>query len=34
MLYHANDKVERALSSDPDSALYSMHATMRLSRSS
>lgn len=28
MLYHANDKVERALSSDPDSALYSMHATI------
>jgi len=28
MLYHANDKVERALSADPESALYSMHATI------
>lgn len=28
MLYHANDKVERALSSDPESSLYSMHATI------
>jgi hypothetical protein len=28
MLYHANDKVERSLSSDPESSLYSMHATV------
>lgn len=26
MLYHANDKVERSLASDPTSSLYSMHA--------
>ena len=28
MLYHANDKVERALTTDPESSLYSMHATI------
>ena len=28
MLYHANDKVERALEDDPASALWSMHATV------
>lgn len=28
MLYHANDKVERALDDDPASALWSMHATV------
>lgn len=28
MLYHANDKVERPLTSDPESSLYSMHATI------
>lgn len=28
MLYHANDKVERALVSDPASSLWSMHATV------
>lgn len=28
MLYHANDKVERVLSDDPESALWSMHATV------
>lgn len=28
MLYHANDKVERSLTSDPESSLYSMHATI------
>ncbi len=28
MLYHANDKVQRAVSTDPESALYSMHATI------
>jgi hypothetical protein len=28
MLHHANDKVERALEADPESALYSMHATI------
>jgi hypothetical protein len=28
MLYHANDKVERALDADPASALWSMHATV------
>lgn len=28
MLYHANDKVERPLDSDPESSLYSMHATI------
>lgn len=28
VLYHANDKVERALDADPASALWSMHATV------
>jgi len=28
MLYHANDKVARGLRSDPESSLYSMHATI------
>lgn len=28
MLYHANDKAERALDDDPASALWSMHATI------
>jgi hypothetical protein len=28
LLYHANDKVERALENDPFSALWSMHATV------
>jgi predicted nucleotidyltransferase len=28
MLYHANDKVERSLTTDPESSLYSMHATI------
>jgi hypothetical protein len=28
MLYHANEKVERALEDDPASALWSMHATV------
>ncbi len=28
LLYHANDKVERALDGDPASALWSMHATV------
>lgn len=28
MLYHANDKVERSLATDPASSLYSMHATI------
>ncbi len=28
MIYHANNKVERALESDPSSSLYSMHANI------
>jgi hypothetical protein len=28
MLHHANEKVERPLQSDPESSLYSMHATL------
>jgi predicted nucleotidyltransferase len=28
MLYHANNKVERALNDNPDSSLYSMHANI------
>jgi predicted nucleotidyltransferase len=28
MLYHANNKVERALDNDPQSSLYSMHANI------
>ncbi len=28
MLYHANNKVEQYIQSDPDSALYSMHANI------
>ena len=28
MLYHANNKVERALNEDPTSSMYSMHANI------